>query len=324
VAHLEHSHTGITAPTVLPRQTSLFVNGEFPKRRLLVLVLAAIGGFLVAYSWSAHFVDQTIGFNVANGILGRNANTAPIGGIASGIVFAFVTGLAGTFTACNIAAFGAVGPLLGRATTRRDRFAAALKPLGWIAVGMIPVSAVYGAIVGSVGTGMPQFSTAKTSGFSPRTIESMTAFGLIGVAMLVLGLASLGVIPDPLARISRRFPNAPLVVMGALIGGFLIGRPYPLFRDMFRHAASSHNPFYGATAFALQSIGNILVMSVLFLILATGAGRRIQSWLASKPSRVSVLTASAFIVAGVFMLLYWDVKVLSRLGYLYFPTSPWS
>ena len=44
--------------------------------------------------------------------------------------------------------------------------------------------------------------------------------------------------------------------------GFLIGRPYPLFRIMFRSAAEQHNVLYGAAAFALQSVGNIVVMAV--------------------------------------------------------------
>jgi hypothetical protein len=315
---------GTVEPVAAPRQTSMFVNGAFPRRRWLVVLLGAVGGFLLTYAWSARFVDQTIGFNVANGILGRDANDTPIGGIGSGVLFAFITGLAGSFTACNIAAFGAVGPLVGRAHSRRDRFVQTVKPLGWLAVGMIPVSAAYGALVGILGTRMPQFDTAKVPGFSPRTVQSMVAFGLIGVVLLVLGLAALGIVRDPLAGISRRVPNAPMILMGALIGGFLIGRPYPLFRDMFRHAANTHNPLYGAAAFTLQSIGNIVVMAVLFVALAYLLGSRMQRWQAAKPSRLAVLTASAFLVAGVFMLLYWDVRVLSRLGYIWFPKAPWS
>jgi hypothetical protein len=314
----------IADPVLEPKQTSLFVNGAFPRRRWLVLLLGAVGGFLVTYLWSARLADDTIGFNVADKILGRDAHGSPIGGILSGVVFAFVSGLAGSFTACNIAAFGAVGPMVGQTVTRRARFVQTIKPLGWLAVGMIPVSALYGALVGLFGTRMPQFSTVKASGFTPRTIQSMVAFGLIGVVMLVLALASLGLIRDPLARISRRVPNAPLILMGVLIGGFLIGRPYPLFRDMFRHAANTHNPLYGAAAFSLQSIGNVVVMAVLFLLLSYGLGRRLQRWIAAKPSRATVLTAAAFTVAGVFMLLYWDVRVFSRLGYIWFPKAPWS
>jgi hypothetical protein len=311
-------------PVVEPVQTSMFVNGHFPRHRWLVLLLGAIGGLLLAYAWSSELVDKTIGFNVANGILGRDANNTPIGGIASGIVFALVSGLAGSFTACNIAAFGAIGPLVGRAQSRRDRFIETVKPLGWLAAGMIPVSAVYGALVGIFGTRMPQFSTAQTSGFSPRTIQTMITYGVIGVVLLVLALAALGIIRDPLARISRRAPNAPMVLMGALIGGFLIGRPYPLFRDMFRHAANTHNPLYGAAAFTLQSIGNILVMAVLFVLLAYLVGSRIQRWQVRQPSRLSALMASTFLIAGVFVLMYWEVRVLHRLGYVWFPTAPWN
>jgi hypothetical protein len=306
-----------------PASTSLFVNGVFPRRRWLVLLLSALVGLFVAYAWSARLADDTIGFNVADTLLGRDAHGTPIGGILSGVVFAFVSGLAGSFTACNVAAFGAVGPLVGGTRSRGERFAHALRSLGWLAAGMIAVSAVYGALVGLVGTRMPQFSTAKVSGISPRTGQAMVTFGLIGLVMIVLGLAALGLIRDPLARISRRLPNAPLVLVGALIGGFLIGRPYPLFRDMFRHAATSHNPFYGAVAFTLQSVGNIVVMAVLFLALLLFGGR-LQRWLADRPTRITVLTAAAFLVAGAFLVVYWDIRLLGRLGYLWFPTPPWS
>jgi hypothetical protein len=317
--------TGIAAPTAETAEgSSLFVNGFFPKRRWLVVVIGLVIGFLATYLWSAQLADDTIGLNVADGILGRDAHGTPIGSIASGIVFAFVSGLAGSFTACNIAAFGAMGPLVGRVQSSRDRFVQTVKPLGWLAVGMIPVSAIYGAIVGIVGTSMPQFSTVAAKGITPRAIQSMIAFGVIGVIMLVLGLASTGVIGDPMARISRRFRAAPMVLMGALIGGFLIGRPYPLFRDMFRHAAETHNPAYGAFAFVLQSIGNIVVISILFILLSYIGGPRLQRWLSEKPQRSSAVTAGAFIVGAVFLVLYWDVRVLARLGYLWFPASPWT
>jgi len=311
-------------PIDAPERTSLFVDGRFPRRRALVLALSLLGGLLVAYAWSAQTADDRIGFNTADALLGHDANNTPITGIATGILFAFVTGLAGSFTACNVAVFGAVGPLVGRAATRRDKLRAAVTPLGWLAVGMIPVSAAYGALVGFIGTRMPQFSTAVSHGISPRTAQSMITFGTVGLVMILMGLAALGLVPDPLAAVSRRFRNAPLVLMGALVGAFLIGRPYPLFRDMFRHAASTHNPLYGATAFALQSVGNIIVMSTLFLVLSLGLGSRIQRWLNAKPGRVSTVTAAAFIIAGAFTVIYWDVRVLGRLHYIWFPTPPWN
>lgn len=316
-----------TAPSPVlpaPSTSSLFVSGDFPRRRALILVLSLIAGVLIAYAWSAQLVDDDIGMNTASAVLGHDANTTPISSIATGILFALVTGLAGSFTACNIAVFGAVAPLVGQNKTRRARLAQTLKPIGWMAVGLVPVAAVYGALVGITGTHMPQFSTTAGSGLTPRAVQSMIAFGLVGLVMVVLGLAAVGVIPDPLAGISRRFPQAPLVLMGILVAGFLVGRPYPLFRDLFRHAATTHNPFYGAAAFVLQSVGNIVVMSLLFLLLSYVAGGRLRDWLGGKAGRTATVTASAFVIAGVFTLVYWELKVLGRVGYLWFPIAPWN
>lgn len=313
------------APVTTARQTSTFVTGFFPRRRYLLLALSLVAGLVIAYLWSANLVDDDIGFNSADKILGRDAKDTPISSIASGVVFAFVSGMAGSFTACNIAAFGAVGPLVGQQDSRRARLLQTLRPLGWLAVGMITVSAVYGAIVGLVGKSMPQFSSASgSSGIPPRIAQAMVAFGVVGLAMVVLGLASAGIIGDPLAGLSRRFANAPLVVMGALIGGFLIGRPYPLFHNLFVHAAKTHNPFYGALAFSLQSVGNIVVMGLLFLLLSYGTGGRVPRWLAAKPGRIATVTASAFLVAGAFTLAYWELRILGHFGYLWFPTAPWN
>jgi MFS family permease len=310
-----------------PKATSLFVNGYFPRRRGLIIALGILGGFLLTVVWSAEFVDRTIGDNVANTLLGHDAKETPIAGIGAGILFAFVSGIAGTFTACNIAAFGAMAPLVGNTGSRWTRFMQTLKPIGWMSLGMVVVSGIYGTIVGIVGTSMPQFSTAQnTPGtLSPRSIQSMVVFGLIGLIMVYMGLAATGVVSDPFASISKRFPNAPMVFMGALIGGFLIGRPFALFRQMFRDAAESGNPFYGAGAFILQSIGNIVIITILFLAIAYFGGSRLQRWLTENPTRVAVLTAVAFLVAGAFTFLYWDVRLLARREILipWYPTIEW-
>jgi hypothetical protein len=310
----------VQAPAATAHPTSLFANGYYPRRRIAVALLGAAGGLLLAYLWTPSLVDDQIGFNTANTLLSRNAETTPVGGVLSGILFAFVTGMAGSFTACNIACFGAVGPLLSEGS-RAARIRGALRPLGWISAGMLPVSAVYGALVGIMGTHMPQFSNSQSPGLTPRAVQSMVAFGIVGLLMIVLGLAAAGLIPDPMARVARRFPNAPLVLLGALIGGFLIGRPYPLFHELFQSAAKSHDPFYGAAAFALQSLGNIIVMSLLFLLLTFATGRRIRARLAAEPTRVSTLTAVSFLVAGVFSFAYWDLRTLSQVGDFWFPTS---
>jgi hypothetical protein len=324
---MSYSATPARAPETTGPATSTFVNGHFPRRRGLVILLSAIAGFVLTTVWSAHFVDSTIGDNVANTLLGHDAKATPIAGVAAGIAFALVSGVAGTFTACNIAAFGAMAPMVGSTGSRWSRVLAMLKPLVWLSAGMLAVSATYGFVVGLVGTSMPQFSTAPVAAgqLGARTIQSMVVFGLIGLAMIYLGLAALGVVRDPFRRIARRFPNAPMVVMGALIGAFLIGRPFPLFRQMFRDAAESGNPLYGMAAFALQSVGNIVIMAVLFAIIVLCTGSRLQRWLAANPRRMTVIIASSLIIAGAFTFLYWDVRVLARREIIpWYPTAPWA
>ncbi|MFI7445615.1 hypothetical protein [Nonomuraea indica] len=290
------------------------------------VLVSTLAGFLLTVVWSAEFVDSVIGENVAGALLGREAEGTAIGGVLPGIAYAFATGLGGTFTACNIAALGALCPVVGQPRPLATRVGAVFRPLGWLTAGMLTVSGLYGAVVGFVGTAMPQFSTAPSAPgqLSARSVQSMVAFGLIGLAFVWLGLASLGVVRDPLARLTRRFPNAPLVVMGALIGGFLIGRPYGLFRQLFRDAAASHNPIYGALAFMLQSVGNIVILAVLFVLLAVVMGARVQRWLTARPGRLALITGTAFVAVGVFTVLYWDVRLLARREIIpWYPMIPW-
>ncbi|MEV6325721.1 hypothetical protein AB0M45_31820 [Nocardia sp. NPDC051787] len=326
MTNLESPSTAMASPVVEHFEaTSVFVNGHYPRRRGVVLLLGVLGGFLLTVVWSAPFVDRAIGGTVADGLLGHDAEDTAITGIGAGVVFAFVSGLAGTFTACNIAVFGAVAPLAGSAGGWWNRVRAVLRPLQWMAAGMVVVSAAYGVVVGILGTDMPQFDTAPSQpGRLPaRLVQSMVVFGVIGLVMIYLGLAVLGLVRDPLARIAARFPNAPLIFFGGLIGAFLIGRPFPLFRKLFRDIAEEGNPLYAAGAFVLQSIGNILILAVL-LILTVVAGGRLQRWLRADPRRVSVLSASALLIVGVFTFLYWDVRLLAMRDIIpWYPVAPW-
>ena len=65
----------------------------------------------------------------------------------------------------------------------------------------------------------------------------MAVFEVFGLTTTYLGLAVLGVVRDPFARLAWRYPKAPMVFMGSLIGGLLVGRLFGLFRWLFRDAA---------------------------------------------------------------------------------------
>jgi hypothetical protein len=290
-----------------------------------VVGLSTLGGLLAAAFWSASFVDTTIGVNVANTVVGYDAKATSIAGTAAGLLFAFAAGLAGTFTACNVAVFGALAPMVSNGAGAGTRVRAALRPLGWVSLGLVPVAVVYGAVGASLGEHLPALSTAKLSNGAPvRLFQSVFVFAVIGIVFAWMGLAALGVVRDPFRRLTARWPQTPLVVIGVLIGLFLVGRPYPLFRKMFEYAAANGNPLYGAMTFLLVAIGNIALMAVLFALLALVSGPRLRGWLAARPGRAATITGAALIVAGVFTFAYWGLRVPSNYGYTWFPYYHWS
>jgi hypothetical protein len=285
-----------------------------------VVVLAVLFGAVLAVAWSSELVDKQIGFSVADSVLGQNAQSTSIAGLAAGSLFAFVSGFAGTLTACNIAVFGALPAVAGAGAGTGARLRAALRGFGWLSLGLIGVAAVYGFVAVLIGTSLPQLSTATVGNHMPaRLIQSMVVFGLIGLAFGYLGLASFGVLPDPLAR----HPRTRLVVLGGLIAGFLIGRPYPLFFKLLGYAVHSHNPLYGALVFVLQSLGNVLLMGVLAVLLTLLVGNAGARWLAER-RRSAAIAGVALVALGVFLVLYWDVRLPSLFGYGWFPTAPWN
>jgi hypothetical protein len=149
-------------------------------------------------------------------------------------------------------------------------------------------------------------------------------FGVIGLALLYLGLAELRLVPDPLAKLEQRHPTARLVVLGALIGGFLIGRPFPLFHKLFVYAAEHHNPVYGGLIFVLQSLGNMLFMAALFLLLTLAGRGWLVRWMTAKPGRIATVTAATLLAVGVFTVIYWTIRVPAIFGYGWFPTMPYN
>ncbi len=287
------------------------------------VAIAVLAGVLLAVVWSFELVDSVIGDTVANAALGHDAKTTPIAGTAAGLLFAFVSGLAGTFTACNIAMMASIGPMtqagVSRSGVARHTVDVLLRPVGWLTLGMVSVSAAYGVIGVLLGDRLPQLSTETVNGMPVRIIQSSVVFGVIGLALVYLGLAALGRVPDLFAR----RPVARVVTIGALIGGFLIGRPYPLFNKLFHWAVDTGNPLYGALAFVLQSLGNVVIVLLLFVAVVLATRGRFLRW-ASDPVRSAVVTGSLMVMLGVFTVVYWDLRVPALFGVGWFPMMPYN
>jgi hypothetical protein len=295
-----------------------------PKSRSLRTVLLSISvGILISTFWSAAFVDSTIGGTIADTLLGQQASEAPITGAVIGALYALVTGIAGTFTACNICAFSAIAPLAAEKRTTGQ----VLKPLLYLSLGMIVVAGAYGAIGALVGAELPQLSNERLgdaeTGIRLRSLQSMAVFVSIGAVYISWGLMTLGMLRNPFAGIGAQYPWARSVFMGATIGAFLIGRPYGLFRHMFEYAASTQNPLFGALAFILQSVGNSLIMIAMFVFLVYGTGGRFERWLNAKPGRIATVTAAALIIAGTFFCAYWGPRLLARNDLFFWPYWDW-
>jgi hypothetical protein len=301
------------------------VDALSPASRARVGAVGALLGALLAMVWSYELVDEVIAGTVAEALLGYDAQESAITGSTAGALFAFVTGMAGTFTACNVAAFSAVAPLIGRGASMRRQVAVTVGPLGWLAAGMLAVSGAYGAVGAVMGDTLPQLSDAQTAAGMPvRLVQSSVVFGLIGAGLIYLGMAAMGAVPDVLAGLRARFAHIDLVVVGGLIGAFLIARPFDLFLKMFSYAAAQGNPLYGAGTFMLQSLGNVVLLIVMFLALVVGTRGRLPRWLAATPGRLARVSGGAFVLAGAFTLLYWTLRVPSIFGYGWFPTMPWA
>jgi pimeloyl-ACP methyl ester carboxylesterase len=271
--------------------------------------------------WSVQLVDSEIGGTVANGLLGQKAQQVDLAATTTGLLFAFVTGVAGTFTACNVAVFSAIAPMVDDRVSKRRRLGQPLSIVGWLSLGALLVSGAYGAIGVLLGSRLPQLSTHMVGRNMPeRLVQSIVVFTVVGLIMMYLGLAAIRVVPDPLERPAARWAATRPLVIGALIGGFVIGRPWPMFYRMFQHAASTHNPAFGAIAFGLVALGNLLLMGVLLVALSM---TRFPRWLSAAPSRASMASAYSLIAGGSFTLIYWAIRVPAHFGYGWFPTMPW-
>lgn len=294
-------------------------------RQWSLVVYSAIAGVVLSVIWSPRLVDRGIAGSIADPVVGGDATTVAITGSAAAAIFAFITGVGGMFTACNIAVFGALAPMSAQQTDSvRTRIAAILKPIGWLALGAVIVAGLYGAIGVLIGRSSPQLSGARIGDLRVLLLQSAIVFTLIGAIMVWYALTKMGLARNPLAGVFERRKNAEIVFLGALIGGFLIGRPFGMFRHMYDYAASTHNPLIGFMTFALQSLGNIAGVTILLIVITVLSGGRFQRWLLAKPNRAARFTASAFIIFGTFFIFYWGVRMGNRAGWYWWPTMPYN
>jgi len=322
---VEHGGT-VRAALTTRTDSTRSVTPELPqsgaKESVVWLLVGSVAvGLGLAIVWSPSFVDQTIGENGATTILGYSVTATPITGILMAIGFAFVSGLTGTFTACNVAGLSAIAPL---SAGRRPSLPSALRSLGLLALGTSVVAGVYGAIGALLGPNIPQLSQALVGRFPIRLIQSMVVFGILGLVLVVMGLAALGKLGTRVPDARGRHESVRLVLVGGLIGTFLIGRPFPLFVKIFEYAAATHNPALGAFVFVLQSLGNIALLAVVFLLVAMVGRGRLLRWLAARPDRVARFNSVALLAAGTFLIAYWCVRLPAVFGIGWWPRVPWS
>jgi hypothetical protein len=281
-----------------------------------VLVASVLAGALLTALWSYEFVDRVIGGTVADALMGHDVAAEPIGSTATGLLFALVSGLAGTFTACNVCVFSGVTCI-----TSGTKGGGRTSGLLIMALTALGVAATYGAVIAAAGAGLPQISDAKLdgTGLPVRLVQATIVFTTIGAAFALWGFALLGLVPALHRRVVGLPSWATAVAFGILVGAFLIGRPFPMFRRMFAHAVEMGDPLYGAFVFGLQMLGNLLVMAVLFLLLVHGTQGRFERWVHATPNRPHSVAAASLLFAGTFLITYWGMRVPSRFGIGWWP-----
>ena len=285
---------------------------QYPvQRRALYLSIAALAGVVIAGFWNFRVVDGFGADIVAANTIGDyrgKAGEFAILGATFGFLFAFVAGLAATFTACNCVAFAMIPGLVCAPDAKAGR-ATAFAALRILLVWVVLVSAIYGAFVGWLGPA----GAAAINARDVRFAQAGIVFTVLGVAMLIWGAIELGLL-DRLTRrctpATRAFfaqPTTKAAIMGLMIGAFAVGRPYPVFREFLSYAAQAQSPAYGAAVMALQGIGQVAVMVVAFVLLLFVFGARLSTWISSRPHQPALVSAMALTAGGAYFVFYWGI-----------------
>lgn len=289
-------------------------------RNSIVMALCAIAaGVLIAGFWNYHWVDGFGREIVAGQTIGdteRLSNAYDERGAGFGFIFAIVAGLAATFTACNCVVFAMLPGLACATEEAGSPRRLAIRAIGIFSAFVLLVCFVYGMYVGSLGVERIDAFNARES----RLLQAQMVFTLLGVVLFLWGLISFGFLDGLLRRLPREVmrlcasPLAKAAFMGTLVGLFAVGRPFPVFRDFLAYAAASENPLYGGAVMALQGIGQILVMVLLFLLLIVPFSKWLATWSARHPGRLEQFSSAALLAGGSYFIFYWGVAFAYDVG----------
>ncbi|MDO8143833.1 MULTISPECIES: hypothetical protein [unclassified Isoptericola] len=285
-----------------------------PTRRALPgAAVAVVVGVLIAVIWSYEFVDDVVGGAISGLFLGADHVAEP--GLVGTLAFATVAGLAGTFTACNIACFASVGPLAaGTGATTPSRAALvrhAAAQLGWLALGMSVVAAAYGVVVVAAGDGTVMLSDETMAGMPVRLVQASVINVVLGVGLVYVAV--------------RYLTGAPLrgrrgiLSLGALLGLLVVGRPFPMFREVLAAAVDAH-PLVGVGLLVLVVLGNLALVGILYLAFVAAAGPALQRFVARHQLTVLRVGGYLLLALGAFSIAYWGLRVPAIFGIGWFPT----
>lgn len=292
------------APNALPGER---------RARLRATLLAVAVGVLLAGFWNFKLVDGLGRTLFAQPLVGDSqaAATGQVSG-GFGFLFAMAAGLAASFTACNCVVYAMLPGLTCARNGMAQSKAGAWRALGVFTVAVVLVCALYGLYVGMLGAA----GAAHLNARGARMHQAQTVFTGVGLVMLAWGLLAMGWGGRP-ARALRDALDRPATkaaVMGALVGLFAVGRPYPVFRDFLLYAARAGSPLYAAAVMAVQGLGQIALMVVLFGLLVALFGRRLAAWTAADPARPARVSAFALIAGGAYFIYYWGLAFVVDVG----------
>jgi hypothetical protein len=84
--------------------------------------------------------------------------------------------------------------------------------------------------------------------------------------------------------------------------------------DFLTYAATAQSPLYGAGVMAVQGLGQIALMVLLFLTLTYGGGGGLSRWASARPDRVAIVSGLSLVAGGAFFVFYWGLAFAYGIG----------